>query len=393
MKIIFTFLLFCSAAVHAQNTTEQIIVKTRNTALVYRINDSKQLSQVYFGEALMYDEDYKKMTTIPADAFGTAGVSAVREPALQVTHGDGNPSVQLLYAGHSIEKIDDNISITCIVLKDPSYPFEMKWYIKAYAKEDIMEQWTTIQHHEKKPVLLHKYASSSLQLKAQQYWLMQFFGDWANEMHMEELPLAEGIKSIESKLGTRATNFDLPSFMLSLNQPADEENGEVLAGTLAWSGNFRLLFENIRYSDDVNHLLQIIPGINPYASAYTLKPGEIFTTPAFIYTYSNKGKGKASRNLHQWALNYGIWKGKQHRQTLLNNWETTYFNFDENKLMNLFDDAKKLGVELFLLDDGWFGNKYPGNKDNAGWGDGGQIKEKLPNGIGYLVKQAEQKGI
>ncbi len=93
-------------------------------------------------------------------------------------------------------------------------------------------------------------------------------------------------------------------------------------------------------------MLQIIPGINAYSSEYSLAPGEVFTTPSFIYTYSFKGKGQASRNLHHWALNYGIWKGREHRLTLLNNWEATFFDFDQNKLTALFDDAKKLGVAL-----------------------------------------------
>jgi alpha-galactosidase len=149
----------------------------------------------------------------------------------------------------------------------------------------------------------------------------------------------------------------------------------------------------VRYSEDFKNLLQIQPGINPYASDYVLNPNETFTTPPFIYTYTKNGKGQASRNLHQWALNYGIYHAKQHRQTLLNNWETTFFNFDEQKLSALFDDAKKLGVDLFLLDDGWFGNKYPRNSDNAGLGDWDANAKKLPNGLGNLVTQAEAKGV
>lgn len=395
IKNIFSILLFVlnPLSIQAQIVPEEIILQTKNTALVYRVNNKKQLTQVYFGVSLLFWDDYKKMATPAGDAFTTGGLNYVRDPAIQVTHTDGNPSLQLQYVKHTVEKIDDNVSTTHIVLKDPVYPFELTLHIKTYAKEDVMEQWTTIMHKEKKAVLLNQYSSAALQLKGDKYWLSHFFGDWANEMRMEEVQLPEGIKTIESKLGARATNFDLPSFMLSINKPAEEESGEVLAGTLAWSGNYRLLFENIRYSEDVNHLLQINSGINPYASTYTLQPNETFTTPAFIYTYTAKGKGQASRNLHSWALNYGIWKGKQQRQTLLNNWEATYFKFDQNKLVNLFDDAKKLGVDLFLLDDGWFGNKYPRNNDDAGLGDWDVNKTKLPDGIGYLVKEAEKKGV
>lgn len=385
-------LLLSSLVLQAQGVSEEIIMQTKNTALVYRVNN-KQLSQLYFGSSLLFRDDYKKIATPNQDAFTTGGLNYVRDPAIQVTHADGNPSLQLQYVKHSVEKKDDNVSTTHIVLKDPVYPFELTLHIKTYAKEDVMEQWTTILHKEKKAVVLNQYASSALQLKGDKYYLSHFFGDWANEMRMEEVQLPEGIKTIESKLGARATNFDLPSFMLSINKPAEEETGEVVAGTLAWSGNYRLLFENIRYSEDVDHLLQINTGINPYASNYTLQANETFTTPAFIFTYTAKGKGQASRNLHSWALNYGIWKGKQQRQTLLNNWEATYFKFDQNKLTNLFDDAKKLDVDLFLLDDGWFGTKYPRNNDNAGLGDWEVNKSKLPDGLGYLVKEAQKKGV
>src|SRR5690606_23176021 len=102
---------------------------------------------------------------------------------------------------------------------------------------------------------------------------------------------------------------------------------------------------------------------------------------------------QASRNLHKWALDYGIYKGREKRTTLLNNWEATYFDFDEKKLDHMFGDAKKLGVDLFLLDDGWFGNKYPRNNDHTSLGDWEPNKEKLPNGIGHLVKLAHDKGV
>jgi alpha-galactosidase len=181
--------------------------------------------------------------------------------------------------------------------------------------------------------------------------------------------------------------------MISPNKPADENEGNVFAGSLAWSGNFNLQFENIRSNGHAGNSLKIIPGINAYASAYTLKPKEIFNTPHFIFTWSTNGKGQASRNFHQWALNYGVWNGHQKRQTLLNNWETTFFNFTQDTLVKLFDGAKKIGVDVFLLDDGWFGNKHPRHGDTAGLGDWQANKKILPDGIKYLVKQAEQKGI
>jgi len=393
MKKLFITATIFIASIVSVKAQQQIVIQTPKTALVYTVTKEKKLEQVYFGEALLHTDEYTKIKPIPIDAFVQGDMSVVREPAIQVTHADGNPSVQLLFENVSTEQPDNNTTITHITIKDPVYPFEETLHYKAYQAENVIEEWTTIKHSEKTPVTLNRYASAELQLKEQKYFLTHFYGDWGNEMRMEETPLPEGIHSIESKLGSRATNFDLPSFLLSINKPAEEETGEVIAGTLAWSGNFRLLFENVRYSEDFQDLLQIQPGINPYASAYQLKPNEIFTTPSFIYTYTKNGKGQASRNLHAWALNYGIYHAKQHRQTLLNNWETTFFNFDEQKLNALFDDAKKLGVDLFLLDDGWFGNKYPRNNDNAGLGDWEANAKKLPNGISSLVNQAEAKGV
>ncbi len=371
MRIFSSFIsfimLFFIIQLSAQKTAP-IIISTQNTALVYTLDAKNQLSQLYFGQSMKNTSDYalKKPNNLPA--LVTKGTGAVREPSFGVLHADNNPSLELQYIKHTT-KSEGNVQTTEIQLKDPQYDFYVSLNFKAYQNENVIEQWAEIRHQEKKAVVLEHYASAFLQLNAQNYYLTHFFGDWANEMRMEESLLPEGIHSIESKLGTRATNFDLPSFMLSLDKPAAEESGNVLAGTLAWSGNFKLGFENIRHSEDFGHLLQVLPGINNYASDYVLAPNTTFTTPSFIYTYSYTGKGQASRNLHQWATQYGIYKGTENKSTLLNNWEATYFKFDEQKLTSLLGDAQNLGVDVFLLDDGWFGNKYPRNNDNAGLGD------------------------
>ncbi|MHA7610315.1 alpha-galactosidase [Elizabethkingia meningoseptica] len=384
-------MLFFIIQLSAQKTAP-IIISTQNTALVYTLDAKNQLSQLYFGQSMKNTSDYalKKPNNLPA--LVTEGTGAVREPSFGVLHADNNPSLELQYIKHTT-KSEGNVQTTEIQLKDPQYDFYVSLNFKAYQNENVIEQWAEIRHQEKKAVVLKHYASAFLQLNAQNYYLTHFFGDWANEMRMEESLLPEGIHSIESKLGTRATNFDLPSFMLSLDKPAAEESGNVLAGTLAWSGNFKLGFENIRHSEDFGHLLQVLPGINNYASDYVLAPNTTFTTPSFIYTYSYTGKGQASRNLHQWATQYGIYKGTENKSTLLNNWEATYFKFDEQKLTSLLGDAQNLGVDVFLLDDGWFGNKYPRNNDNAGLGDWEANRKKLPNGLPFLINEAKKRQV
>ncbi len=125
-----------------------------------------------------------------------------------------------------------------VLFKDPQYSFEVTLNYKAYQQEDVLESWSTIRHNEKKAVRLQKYASANLYLSAGQYFLTHYHGNWASEVRPEETQLAAGMKVLDSKLGTRAQMLQAPMFMLSLNQPAQEEQGEVLAGTLAWSGNF-----------------------------------------------------------------------------------------------------------------------------------------------------------
>ncbi|MCF0159486.1 MAG: alpha-galactosidase, partial [Bacteroidaceae bacterium] len=171
-------------------------------------------------------------------------------------------------------------------------------------------------------------------------------------------------------------------------QPVQENQGEVILGTIGWTGNFRFTFE----VDNVDNL-RIISGINPHASAYELKPNETFTTPEFIFTLSQHGTGEGSRNLQAWARKYHLKDGMGKRMTLLNNWENTGFNFNEEILANLMKETKQLGAEMFLLDDGWFANKYPRKDDRAGLGDWEATHEKLPGGIPALVRYAKEAGV
>jgi alpha-galactosidase len=366
-----------------------IPVGTKNTDLTYKVNRKDgRLYQAYFGTKLGNIADLKQMQEPEHLAYPTFGTDNLFEPAIRMTHNDGNPSLELKYISHNSEKPSANVTITNILLKDPQYPVEVTLHIKSYTAEDVIEQWVEIVQKEAKPVTIFNYASSMLHFDAGKYWLTQFHGDWAEEMKMQESELTSGIKIIDSKLGTRAHMYQTPVFFLSLNDKSDENHGEVIAGTLGWSGNFQFVFEV-----DEKGSLRIISGINPFASEYSLQPGKTFKTPSFIFTYSNRGKGQASRNLHRWAANYGILDGTKPRLTLLNNWETTYFNFNEPKLVGLLDDTKKMGLDLFLLDDGWFANKYPRNDDRAGLGDWQENKAKLPDGLGYLVKEANGKGV
>lgn len=387
--ILFTYLtIFYSTAVVNAQARKEIVVATKNVSVILTIGANNRIYQSYLGKRFVNQDDDRLIPSSKHEAYITGGMEDLLQPAIRLTHSDGNPSLELQYVSHDAKNLDDNVSETNILLQDPKYPVQVILHYQAFNKEDIIKSWTEIRNNEKGEITLDDYASSMLHFEAKDYWLTQFHGDWASEMKMQESKLTSGVKEIDSKLGTRTDMYQTPVFFLALNKPADETTGELIAGTLAWTGNFKFHFEI-----DERNALRMISGINPYASAYKLKKGETFTTPAFIFTYSTTGKGQASRNLHKWARNYGVLDGNKPRLTLLNNWEATHVNFDEKELVNLFDDATKLGTDLFLLDDGWFGNKYPRNNDKAGLGDWQENILKLPNGIGYLVKQAEAKGL
>ncbi|MGY3055366.1 alpha-galactosidase [Pedobacter sp. UYEF25] len=389
-------LFACSTAALAQSIT--IPIETKDNAIVVQVNNEKDLNIIYFGKKLEQVIEYDKVADVYRQANDESGVAnaaytpsgtrSLMEPAITVTHADGDNSLDLKYISHSIEKIGNDVSLLSVVLKDPVYKFQVTLFYKSYFKENVIEQWSEIQHQEMGSVTLHKFASANLHLRSASYWLKQYHGDWAQEMQAEETQLTHGIKTLDTKLGTRANLFMPSVFMVSLDKPATENEGDVLFGALEYSGNFKVDFEL-----DMQNNLKIIAGINNYASDYTLKPKEVFTTPKFLYTFSSHGKGEASRNLQSWARDYKLLDGNGERLTLLNNWESTYFDFNENKLFDLLKDTKNLGVDLFLLDDGWFANKYPRNGDKSGLGDWEPNKKKLPNGIAALVKQADVEGV
>ena len=371
-----------------------ISIETAHNVLVLRADENKDLNISYLGKKLNDTAEYAHIADAykPGDdykvmfnsAYTPSGSRNLLEPAITVTHADGNQSLDLKYVSHNKVFVNNDVSLLTIELKDPVYNFAVTLYYKSYYNEDVMEQWTVIRHQEKGDVILQKFASANLSLKANSYWLRQYHGDWAKEMQPEEAKLTHGIKTLDSKLGTRANLFMPSVFMVSLNKPATEDEGSVLYGALEWSGNFRTDLEI-----DPENNLRIISGINNYASSYKLKSGEAFKTPAFVYTFSDQGKGAASRHLQAWARNYKLLDGNGARLTLLNNWESTYFDFNETKLKELLKDTKKLGVDLFLLDDGWFGNKYPRNDDHAGLGDWQENRKKLPSGIASIAKEAQ----
>ena len=387
LKAFLLFFLLSSFSLLQAADKPLIKIETERTSLIYQVADNGRLYQKYLGKKLNHDSDIQYLPQ-GTEAYLTHGMEDYFEPAIHIRHNDNNSSLLLKYVDHSSNAIGNGVNETVITLKDDKYPVTVKLHYVAYGKENIIRTFTEISHEEKKPVILCKYASSMLHLNSSKYFLTEFSGDWAHEANVTERELAFGKKVIDTKLGARANMFVSPFFQLALDNPSQENAGEVLVGTIGWTGNFRFTFE----VDNKNEL-RIISGINPYDSEYSLPAREVFRTPDFYFTYSTQGKGEASRNFHDWARNHQVKNGNDTRMTLLNNWESTYFDFDENKLIGLMDEATKLGVDMFLLDDGWFANKYPRSSDHQGLGDWEETADKLPNGVGRLVEEAQKKGI
>ena len=389
-------LLSLSAAADELKT---IRISTDNTDMILQVNNNGRLYMVYLGDKLLNAADADKLdwrmntgsdgsvSTRGHEAYMASGGEDFFEPALAVTHADGDKTTYLYYKDSQTRAIDGGTE-TIIHLADKKYPLEVTLHYAAYNRQNVIKAWSEIVHHEKSDITLWKYASTMLYFNEPSYFLTSYHSDWAREAQPVTQKLTYGKKIIDTKLGTRAAMYMQPFFELGINAPARECDGKVMLGTIGWTGNFRFTFE----VDNVGGL-RVIPGINPYASDYKLKAGENFVTPEFIFTLSDDGIGEATRNLHDWARLYQLKDGKEDRMTLLNNWESTAFDFDQDKLAGVMDDAARLGVDMFLLDDGWFANKYPRNNDTTGLGDWEPNTVKLPQGIAGLTAVAKKAGV
>ncbi|GAB3425913.1 alpha-galactosidase [Niabella aquatica] len=373
-----------------------VSIETADLSLVFKKDSDSTLKLSFFGEKVQDKEALLKKTflhrpdtdeTFEPSGYLAYGGRVFQEPALKITHANGALTTELTVIGYNRQSNGDATMHT-IQLKDKVYDLYVDLIFEAFHKENIITQSVKITNKEKGTVQLHNFYSFYLPVSSQSYYLTQFHGTWAREMQLAESRLAPGIKSVESKKGNRTTQSENSSFILSLNQKAQPYSGEVIMGSLAWTGNYKLNFE----VDETNQL-NILAGINPFSASYPLASGQNLVTPKMVFTYSNTGYNQASRNFHDWARRYSLYEGDKINEIVLNSWEGAYFDFTEEKIIKIIDDAASMGVEVFVLDDGWFGNKYPRNSDKMGLGDWQVNTKKLPGGIDYLAKHARAKGL
>lgn len=385
----FLGLLLLGALSAGTLSAKDYLVSTRHTSLLIKADEGKQARFQYYGTRIAENEIdgiYNAGLAYWAETYPCFGISSYGEKAFAVAHSDGNMSVDLVVEGVR-QYSDEEADITEITLKDKVYPLVVKQYYKAYKGTDVISTWVEITNNAKKALTLYKFASASLPVKRADNWLTHFHGTWGAENMMEEEKLTNGQKVIANKEGIRNTQTDNPSFMLTLDGCPQEENGRVIGASLAWSGNYlmKIIADNSR--------INVIAGINEEVSHYILEPKETFVTPELAMTYSSEGKGGVSRAFHRWARVYKLNQGNKERDILLNSWEGVYFNVNQEGMDQMMKDMSAMGGELFVMDDGWFGDKYPRNDDKTSLGDWTVCKEKLPEGIGGLLASAKKHNI
>jgi len=368
----------------------EVTVETPHTQLLLSASEGGDLRQSFYGDK---SATLQQLRDAGADlsfhalpAFGT--VDAIQAPALQVQHADGDLNLELVVEGY--ERQDDSRAILhTFTLKDKLLPFTVKVFYKAYKQVDIIETWTEIQHQEKKAITLKRFDSGHLVLRQGDVWLTHLHGNWASETEPTMEPLRQGMKTIRNTDGTRNSHLDAPEMMLSLDGRPQELSGRTIGLALCWSGNFELRVNTI--SKKEHH---VYAGIDPNQSEYVLEPKESFETPHVAMAYSTEGMSGVSRIFHDWARREGmLHRGMKTGDILLNSWEGIYLDVSEEKVIKMMDDIAAFGGELFVLDDGWFGNKYPRKVDNSSLGDWVVDSRKLPGGIKALTDAARQRNI
>ena len=368
---------------------EKVSVNTGKMSLVLDVENGKPAQYLYFGTRLNNADlqNLKVADNGRMDAYPAYGLNTPAEAALAMRHSDGNLSTALVATGSDV-KAEGNATVTTIHLKDPVYHIKVDLKYRTYSDVDMIEAWTEIQNGEKGTVTLTTFASAMLPIRRGDVWMSHLSGTWANEGQLSHEKLQPGEFVIRNNDGTRNSHTDHGEVMFSLNGKGQENTGDVIGAALVYSGNYKLK----TVTDDTEYHY-FFAGINEQNSEYHLKKGETFKTPALALTYSTEGLSGASRNFHKWGRKYILAHGDKERDILLNSWEGVYFDINQKGMDQMMADIHSMGGELFVMDDGWFGKKYPRKTDNCALGDWVVDTEKLPDGIEGLLRDAKKNGV
>ena len=388
---------------------------TKNVSYCFRILPTKHLEHLYYGKSLnpipdpetftehkpleqgtstLYSEASKLNLNTTLLELATYGKGDYREPTLHLETPDGYRSLDFLYEAHTLIKDHrfknipqaDKEETLVVTLKEKTYDIRLKLYYTLDENTDCLIRNSAIINGENENLVLDKALSANFDFIESDYKLISLHGDWLRERKITTRKLQEGIIKLDSKRGT-SSNTTNPFFALQSHQATDEA-GDVYAFNLVYSGNFEA---NIEVSSQ--KLLRVNLGINSFDFRWKLAPNEIFITPEVISIYSNQGL-RGMQTQMQNFVKTRIAKNTTIRPVVLNNWEATYFDFNEKKLKAIAKHAKKLGIECFVLDDGWFGNR---DDDTQSLGDWHPHPKKFKKGLkpfsNYLKKQNLKFGL
>lgn len=369
---------------------ENIIISTDNSSLVLSGNYGEEPRFSHFGARISNEEAgalHDIWAGMNRPAFPAFGSEYNTLTSLQLVHPDGNPTTYL-----ALEKIDRTDTprgeLTTLTLKDTYYPVIVRLNYLAVKNDDVIEMWSEITNNGRKELAVRRLDSGFLPIRRGDVWLSHLHGAWTAEGQLTSEPLTRGVKTIKNLDGARNGHTDRAEVMFSLDGKPRENEGPTIGAVLCWSGNYEL-----RIDTDNQYCHNLMAGMSNEMSEISLDPGKSLQSPRLAVTYSPEGMSGVSRNIHRWARHGAMHGGDTPRDILLNSWEGVYLNVDEAKMKEMMRDFAELGGELFVMDDGWFGDKYPRTYDNSSLGDWVVDRRKLPDGIDGLIKAAKECGL
>lgn len=390
-------------------------LRGKNISYIMAESEDGDLLHFYFGKKLS-DYDYSQMTDESDEIWGFAtnkfpldvypqeypsyGYTDLRNGAYEVINKNGNAVSKLSvreYKIHSGEtavvegmpclfKGDKNADTLEVVLEDKNIDLEVRLFYTVFDEYDIIARNAVIVNKADSSIKLTKAYSANLDLPIGDYDMIHFAGSWGRERDMLRTPLKMGMKA-EAENARGGSGHQVNPFVMIASSDADECHGDVYGFSLIYSGNHSSVAKTDQFGG-----LRVQQGINPHQFEWELKSGGEFYTPQTVICYSDNGFGQMSREYHDVYRNNLMkskWVNKK-RPILINNWEGTYFDFTEEKLLSMAEKAKAVGLDLFVLDDGWFGKR---NNDKCSLGDWKVNKDKLPSGIDGLAKKMNDIGL
>ena len=337
------------------------------------------------------------LDTFPMEYPGN-GVGDYRESAIAVLDKNGHSAVQFFYRSHQIfdgkKKIpglpasfakETECQTLEIVTEDPVLGLEAVLVYTVFAGSDVITRSVRVTNHEAETIALTKVMSASFDMDAEGYEMLTLHGSWARERQIEQRPVGYGKQSVSS-VRVESSHQEHP-FVALVSKDATEDQGKVYGVHFVYSGNFLAQVEKNQFDT-----LRVMMGIHPQDFCWELKQNETFYAPETVLVFSGNGLGGMTRNLHDFYRSHMIrspYKNKK-RPILINNWEATYFDFNEEKILKIAEQAQKLGIEMLVLDDGWFGKR---EDDNSGLGDWFVNEKKMNGSMAQLAEKIHKMGM